>query len=144
MCHLVATLDNEMEFEIVNTDRVKCVTLRLEFSVHSSRNYSQLSDWRLHSIYQFLNTKSKYLKYLETSVVQLLYSLAITYIKWDQYLFLALSWTNVWLNWSMEKHWLDTKFRIRVNSTMEDWVLMGFEENNTIEDRFFLGLDFDI
>ena len=44
MCHLVATLDNEMEFEIVNTDRVKCVTLRLEFSVHSSRNYSQLSD----------------------------------------------------------------------------------------------------
>ena len=44
MCHLVAALDNGMEFEIENTDRVKCVTLTLEFSVHSSRNYSQLSD----------------------------------------------------------------------------------------------------
>ena len=33
---------------------------------------------------------------------------------------------DVWLNWSVERHWLWEGFGIGINSVMEDWILMGF------------------
>ena len=44
VCHLVATLVIEMEFNRRHTDKRKCVDLTPETSNHSNEDYDQLSD----------------------------------------------------------------------------------------------------
>ena len=41
VCYLVATLEDETEFERESNNKVKYIVLTLRFSINSSRNFNQ-------------------------------------------------------------------------------------------------------